>query len=127
LPSTNTSVYAFEHAGTTPTINLSALRIVDPSKVLGPATEGRRCAVRRYYTVVSGAGGFHGEIDISAHLGTHLEFPFHVKEEWKDGSILEAPELFCLDLYKQFDLDRLTALAAPAKVTVEKFVESSKK
>jgi hypothetical protein len=39
----------------------------------------------------------------------------------------EAPELFCLDLYKQFDLDRLTALAAPAKVTVEKFVESPKK
>ena len=39
----------------------------------------------------------------------------------------EAPELFCLDLYKQFDLDRLTALAAPAKVTVDKFVESRKK
>jgi len=39
----------------------------------------------------------------------------------------EAPELFCLDLYKQFDLDRLMVLAAPAKVTVEKFVESPKK
>ena len=39
----------------------------------------------------------------------------------------EAPELFCLDLYKQFDLDRLTALAAPVKVTVDKFVESRKK
>jgi len=29
-----------------------------------------------------------------------------------------APELFCLDLYKQFDLDRLAELAAPAKITV---------
>lgn len=29
----------------------------------------------------------------------------------------EAPDLFCLDLYKYFDIDRLAALAAPAKVT----------
>jgi len=28
-----------------------------------------------------------------------------------------APELFCLDFYKYFDLDTLTALAAPAKVS----------
>ena len=27
-----------------------------------------------------------------------------------------APELFCLDLYKYFDLDRLSALAAPTKI-----------
>ncbi len=27
-----------------------------------------------------------------------------------------APDLFCLDLYKRFDLDRLAGLAAPAKV-----------
>jgi dienelactone hydrolase len=27
-----------------------------------------------------------------------------------------APDLFCLDLYKEFDLDRLVALAQPAKV-----------
>ncbi len=29
----------------------------------------------------------------------------------------EAPELFCLDLFKYFDLDRIEALAAPTKVT----------
>jgi hypothetical protein len=29
-----------------------------------------------------------------------------------------APELFCLDLYKDFDLDSLGALAAPVKVTI---------
>ena len=28
----------------------------------------------------------------------------------------EAPDLFCLDLYKDFDLDRLAAMAAPAAV-----------
>lgn len=28
-----------------------------------------------------------------------------------------APDLFCLDLYKEFDLDRLAAMAAPARVT----------
>jgi hypothetical protein len=32
----------------------------------------------------------------------------------------EAPELFCLDLYKYFDFDRLTALATPARVATEK-------
>ena len=28
-----------------------------------------------------------------------------------------APDLFCLDLYKQFDIDRLAMIAAPARVT----------
>jgi dienelactone hydrolase len=31
----------------------------------------------------------------------------------------EAPELFCLDLYKDFDLDRLAAMAAPTPVKLE--------
>lgn len=35
----------------------------------------------------------------------------------------QAPELFCLDLYKDFDIDRLEALVAPAKVTVAKYLE----
>ncbi|MBZ5562989.1 MAG: hypothetical protein LAP13_11300, partial [Acidobacteriia bacterium] len=34
----------------------------------------------------------------------------------------EAPELFCLDLYRYFDLDRLAAMAAPTSVKVEKYV-----
>ena len=32
----------------------------------------------------------------------------------------EAPELFCLDFYKYFDLDRLNALATPTRVTMPK-------
>jgi hypothetical protein len=39
----------------------------------------------------------------------------------------QAPELFCLDLYKDFDIDRLEALAAPAKVSVAKYLEIPKK
>jgi dienelactone hydrolase len=34
----------------------------------------------------------------------------------------EAPELFCLDLYRQFDLDRLAAMSPATKVTVERYV-----
>ncbi len=39
----------------------------------------------------------------------------------------DAPDLFCLDLLKDFDLDRLAAMAAPVKVTVERYVEMPKK
>jgi len=39
----------------------------------------------------------------------------------------QAPELFCLDLYKDYDLDRLAALAAPARVSIQKQVEFPKK
>jgi hypothetical protein len=38
----------------------------------------------------------------------------------------EAPELFCLDLYKDFDLDRLAVIAAPAHVTVEHYLNPRK-
>lgn len=31
----------------------------------------------------------------------------------------QAPELFCLDLYKQFDVSQIAALAAPARVTLK--------
>jgi hypothetical protein len=34
-----------------------------------------------------------------------------------------APELFCLDLYRDFDLDRFRAMAAPAKVSEKDFVK----
>ena len=39
----------------------------------------------------------------------------------------QAPELFCLDLYKDFDLDRLAALAAPVRVTTERYIETPPK
>jgi len=36
----------------------------------------------------------------------------------------EAPELFCLDLYKEFDLDRLAIIAAPARVKLESLTKA---
>jgi dienelactone hydrolase len=39
----------------------------------------------------------------------------------------QAPELFCFDLYKHFDLDRLAALAAPASVRSEETLKSAAK
>jgi len=35
----------------------------------------------------------------------------------------QAPELFCLDLYKDFDIERLEVLAAPAKVQTSRYLE----
>lgn len=35
----------------------------------------------------------------------------------------QAPDLFCLDLYKYFDIDRLEAMAAPVKVRAAAYVE----
>ena len=37
--------------------------------------------------------------------------------------IYQAPELFCLDLYKEFDLDRIAALAGPAKIVQSDYLE----
>lgn len=51
-------------------------------------------------------------------LGFLLEAPI---------SFENAPDLFCLDLYKEFDLDQLAATAAPTKVTVERYVEAPRK
>ncbi len=53
-----------------------------------------------------------------ASLGYLLDVPVTYRK---------APELFCLDLYRNFDLDRLTAMAAPVKVVVEKYVQSPTK
>ncbi len=39
----------------------------------------------------------------------------------------DAPDLFCLDLYKEFDLDRLAALAGSTKITHDRYVELPKK
>jgi len=37
----------------------------------------------------------------------------------------QAPELFCLDLYKDFDLDRLAAISAPTQLKWEGLVKKS--
>jgi kynurenine formamidase len=68
------------------TIDLASLRVVDLSKQLNPATEGRRCRIRRKHVVVNEVADYHSEVDISSHLGTHLELPYHHHDSWKDAS-----------------------------------------
>jgi dienelactone hydrolase len=79
----------------------------------------------RTHVVTSVAAGLESTLfsAIVARDGMHslsyvLELPVHFEQ---------APELFCLDLYKDFDIDRLEALAAPAKVSVTKYLEIPKK
>ena len=56
------------------------LRIVDLTKHLDPATESRRCHLIRYNT-----GGpipdYHTAMDLTSHLGTHCECPYHHFED----------------------------------------------
>ena len=55
---------------------IGGLRIVDLTKGLNPETETRRCRLLRYNT-----GGpipdWHTALDLTTHLGTHAECPFH--------------------------------------------------
>jgi arylformamidase len=66
------------------------LRVVDLSKMVDPATESRRCTLRRQYVVVNGVGGYHTDMDLVSHLGTHLELPYHQRNEWKDAGKFPA-------------------------------------
>lgn len=62
---------------------LGSLRIVDLTKKIDPITETRRCKLHRFNT-----GGlipdFHTDMDITSHLGTHCECPYHHDDEWPD-------------------------------------------
>lgn len=62
---------------------LGNLRVVDLTKVLDPKTETRRCGLTRFNT-----GGpipdFHTIMDITSHLGTHVECPYHHNDNWTD-------------------------------------------
>lgn len=64
------------------------LRIVDLTKELDPKTESRRCHMYRFNT-----GGpipdYHTIMDITSHLGTHCECPYHHDDNWP--SVAELP------------------------------------
>jgi hypothetical protein len=57
--------------------------------------------------------------EVSVRNGMHsLSYVFNRPVEFE-----QAPELFCLDLYKEFDIDSLEGLAAPATVRVAHYRE----
>ncbi len=68
--------------------NMNGLRIVDLTKELNPKTETRRCHLWRFNT-----GGpipdFHTLMDLTSHLGTHCECPYHHDDNWP--SVAELP------------------------------------
>ncbi len=63
-------------------------RTVCLSKIIDPATETRRCVVKRHKTVVQGVEDWHSDVDIVTHLGTHVEAPFHHGDLQKDVTAL---------------------------------------
>ncbi len=97
------------------------LRIVDLTKQLDPATETRRCHMYRFNT-----GGpipdYHTIMDITSHLGTHCECPYHHDDEWPSVAELPLTTFMGRAIYIDFketvaprthitaaDLDRATA------------------
>lgn len=66
----------------------NGLKVIDLTKQLDPATESRRCHLFRFNT-----GGpipdFHTIMDLTSHLGTHVECPYHHDDNWP--SVAELP------------------------------------
>ena len=74
------------------------LRVIELTKFLDPKTEERRCHLFRFNT-----GGpipdFHTIIDITSHLGTHVECPYHHHDDWPDVSSLPLTTFIGRALY----------------------------
>ena len=77
---------------------LGNLRVVDLTKYLDPATETRRCHMYRFNT-----GGpipdFHTIMDLTSHLGTHCESPYHHDDAWPDISALPLSSFMGRGIY----------------------------
>ncbi len=68
-------------------------RTVQLSKIIDPAVERRRCVLHRKVVDVNGVKDFHTDVDITTHLGTHVEAPYHHGELTKDVTAL-PPDYF---------------------------------
>ena len=65
-------------------------RTVNLSKIIDPRIEKRRCELHRHVAVVGGVKGYHTDVDIVTHLGTHVEAPYHHANLTKDVVDLPA-------------------------------------
>ena len=78
--------------------DLGGLRVVDLTKGLDPATETRRCHLYRFNT-----GGpipdYHTIMDLTSHLGTHCECPYHHDDAWPDVASLPLTSFMGRGLY----------------------------
>ena len=86
-----------------PVYELNGYRVVDLTKVLDPATESRRCHLIRYNT-----GGpipdFHTALDLTSHLGTHCECPYHHFENGASVGDLPLTTFMGRAIYVTLDL-----------------------
>ncbi len=77
---------------------LNNLRLIDLTKILDPKTESRRCSLNRFNT-----GGpipdWHTTMDITSHLGTHVECPYHHHDDWTDVADLPLATFMGRALY----------------------------
>ena len=80
------------------------LRIVDLTKELNPATESRRCHLYRFNT-----GGpipdFHTIMDLTSHLGTHVECPYHHDDNWPSAAELPLDTFMGRAVYLTIDAE----------------------
>jgi len=81
---------------------LNGLRLIDLTKYLDPATETRRCHLYRFNT-----GGpipdYHTIMDLTSHLGTHCECPYHHDDSWPDASALPLSSFMGRGIYAVVD------------------------
>lgn len=80
---------------------LGKLRVVDLTKELDPKTETRRCHMYRFNT-----GGripdYHTIMDLTSHLGTHCECPYHHDDNWADVASLPLTSFMGRGVYVVF-------------------------
>lgn len=72
---------------------LGQYRTICLSRIIDPKTEKRRCVIRRHQAQVQGVIDYHSDIDIMSHLGTHVEAPYHLRDDLKDITEL-SPDHF---------------------------------
>ncbi len=82
---------------------MDGLRVVDLTKTLDPKTEMRRCWLWRYNT-----GGpipdYHTIMDLTSHLGTHCECPYHHDDSWPSVAEMPLTSFLGRALYVVLDL-----------------------
>ena len=65
---------------------LGPYKVIDLTRKLVPGVEKRRLAVRRSFKEET--QDYHSDVDITSHLGTHVESPYHYKDDWPDIAAL---------------------------------------
>ena len=85
-----------------PVYEMNGLRVIDLTKHLDPATESRRCHLFRFNT-----GGpipdYHTIMDLTSHLGTHVECPYHHNDGWTDVEGMPLTAVLGRAIYVQLD------------------------